>query len=84
MSSRIGIMNAGNLLQVGTPQEIYDRHPIFSGPKFVGTPSINLLAVTATAQANKLRLTFRDNDIEIGGAQLEAEPTLFPKLTKAD
>src|SRR6202012_517729 len=48
LSDRVGIMNAGDLLQVGTPQEIYDRPADIFVAKFVGTPSINLLAVGAS------------------------------------
>jgi len=46
LSDRIGIMNGGELLQVGTPQEIYDRPSSVFVAKFVGTPSINLVPVT--------------------------------------
>ncbi len=45
LSNRIGIMNAGNLIQVGAPQEIYDRPRSVFVAKFVGTPSVNLLNV---------------------------------------
>ena len=46
LSDRIGIMNGGDLVQVGTPQEIYDRPSTVFVAKFVGTPSINLLSVS--------------------------------------
>ena len=50
LSDRIGIMNGGELLQVGTPQEIYDRPSSVFVAKFVGTPSINLVPVSGTAR----------------------------------
>ena len=41
-----GMMNAGDLVQVGRPQQIYDRPCNIFVAQFVGTPSINLLNVT--------------------------------------
>ncbi|HEY9010506.1 MAG TPA: ABC transporter ATP-binding protein [Devosia sp.] len=44
MGDRIGILNHGKLVQVGTPQEVYNnpRDTFVAG--FVGSPAINLLA----------------------------------------
>ena len=47
LSDRIGIMNGGDLVQVGSPQAIYDRPSTVFVAKFVGTPSINLLSVSS-------------------------------------
>jgi multiple sugar transport system ATP-binding protein len=74
LSDRIGIMRDGVLLQVGTPQEIYDRPASAFVAKFVGTPSINLFDVSAIAINNKLCLKLDGDDSEIGGARLECEP----------
>jgi multiple sugar transport system ATP-binding protein len=74
LSDRIGIMRDGVLLQVGTPQEIYDRPANAFVAKFVGTPSINLFDVHAIAVNNKLCLKLDGDDSEIGGAILECEP----------
>ncbi len=84
LSSRIGIMNAGNLLQVGAPQEIYDRPVDVFVAKFVGSPSINLLAVTATAQGSKLRLAFQETGADVSGALLDAEPAVLALLSSAE
>jgi multiple sugar transport system ATP-binding protein len=80
LSDRIGIMNAGDLLQVGPPQEIYDRPFDIFVAKFVGTPSINLLAVQAKEAAGKIRLVFRMTDAEIGGALLDAEADFIVRV----
>jgi multiple sugar transport system ATP-binding protein len=47
MASRIGILDRGRLVQVGTPQEIYE-HPVNTYVAArLGTPDINLLPVDA-------------------------------------
>jgi multiple sugar transport system ATP-binding protein len=47
MASRIGILDRGRLVQVGTPQEIYE-HPVNTYVAArLGTPGINLLPVDA-------------------------------------
>ncbi len=68
LSNRIGIMNAGDLLQVGTPQQIYDNPCNIFVATFVGTPSINLLPVTAEAANGGLQLRLRGTGKEIGAA----------------
>jgi multiple sugar transport system ATP-binding protein len=68
LSNRIGIMNAGDLLQVGTPQQIYDNPCNIFVATFVGTPSINLLPVTAEAASGGLQLSLRGTGKEIGAA----------------
>jgi multiple sugar transport system ATP-binding protein len=45
MGDRIGLVNKGELIQVGTPHEIYNRPANTFVASFVGTPAINLLEV---------------------------------------
>ena len=66
LSNRIGIMNSGDLLQVGTPQQIYDNPCNIFVATFVGTPSINLLPVTTEATHGGLQLRLRGTGKEIG------------------
>jgi len=47
MASRIGILNHGRLVQVGTPHEIYERPVDDYVAARLGTPAINLLPVEA-------------------------------------
>jgi multiple sugar transport system ATP-binding protein len=42
MGDRIGILNEGNMLQIGTPDEIYNKPKNVFVAKFVGSPVINL------------------------------------------
>jgi multiple sugar transport system ATP-binding protein len=44
MADRIGILDHGNLVQVGTPDDIYDRPINTFVAKLVGTPRINLVS----------------------------------------
>jgi multiple sugar transport system ATP-binding protein len=47
MSTRIAVMMAGDIIQIGTPSEIYHRPRDLRVATFVGTPTINVLpAVT--------------------------------------
>lgn len=43
MGDRIGILNEGNMLQIGTPDEVYNKPKNVFVAKFIGSPSINLL-----------------------------------------
>jgi multiple sugar transport system ATP-binding protein len=45
MADRIGVLDHGRLIQVGTPEDIYDRPSNIFVAKLVGTPRINLLPV---------------------------------------
>jgi len=56
LSDRIGIMNAGKLLQVGSPQEVYERPADVFVARFIGSPSINLLQARLRGEADGLYL----------------------------
>ncbi len=43
MADRIGVLNEGRLVQIGTPNDIYDRPATVFVAKLVGSPSINLI-----------------------------------------
>jgi multiple sugar transport system ATP-binding protein len=43
MGDRIGVLNRGRIVQIGTPEDIYDRPATTFVAKLVGTPRINLL-----------------------------------------
>jgi multiple sugar transport system ATP-binding protein len=45
MATRIGVINDGRLLQIGTPREIYERPETIYVAGRLGTPAINLLPV---------------------------------------
>jgi multiple sugar transport system ATP-binding protein len=41
MADRIGVLNEGKILQIGSPEDIYERPACVFVAKFVGSPSIN-------------------------------------------
>jgi multiple sugar transport system ATP-binding protein len=43
MADRIGVLNQGRIIQIGTPKDIYDRPATTFVAQLVGTPRINLL-----------------------------------------
>jgi multiple sugar transport system ATP-binding protein len=45
MADRIGVLDRGRLIQVGTPDDIYDRPATLFVAQLVGSPKINLLRV---------------------------------------
>ncbi len=50
MGDKIGVLNEGSIVQVGTPHEIYDSpHDVFVAG-FVGSPAMNLLPAEVSAQ----------------------------------
>jgi multiple sugar transport system ATP-binding protein len=61
MGDRIGLMNKGKLVQVGTPHEIYNQPKNSFVASFVGTPAINMFDVRvdlATGRATDGALAF--------------------------
>lgn len=55
MADRIGVLNQGRLVQVGSPEDIYDRPSNTYVAKLVGTPRINLLP--AECENGKIHIT---------------------------
>jgi multiple sugar transport system ATP-binding protein len=43
MADRLAVMDQGNILQLGTPSEVYERPTSVSVAQFIGSPAINLL-----------------------------------------
>ena len=80
LSNRIGIMNAGDLVQVGRPQEIYDRPCNIFVAQFVGTPSINLLNVTARNSGELLMIRLKGEEAPLGSIALPASDEVFGRL----
>ena len=49
MSDRLAVMDQGRILQLGTPEEVYERPASVMVAQFIGSPAINLLAATTNA-----------------------------------
>ncbi len=63
MADRIAVMNAGRLMQYGTPDEIYRRPANTNVARFVGSPSMNL--VTGAPEQEAGGWVFRAGGISI-------------------
>jgi multiple sugar transport system ATP-binding protein len=47
LAHRVAVMNAGRIMQLGTPEEIYDRPADLFVAGFIGSPPMNLIPGTA-------------------------------------
>jgi multiple sugar transport system ATP-binding protein len=56
VGSVVGVMDAGTLVQVGTPRTLYERPADVFVAGFIGTPPMNLLAMSVTDDAGRLVL----------------------------
>ena len=61
MADRIGVLDHGNLVQVGTPEDIYDRPATTFVAQLVGSPKINLL----DAATENGTLTLKGSDVHL-------------------
>ncbi|MDK3019210.1 ABC transporter ATP-binding protein [Pseudodonghicola flavimaris] len=65
MSDRIAVMTDGELLQVGTPDSLYDDPADIRVARFIGSPAINLLPVE-TGSGGAILLAGRDSGLRSG------------------
>jgi ABC-type sugar transport system ATPase subunit len=63
LADRIVVMRAGVVEQVGSPMEIYSNPVSYFVADFFGSPSMNLLPGTVTAEGDRLR--FRSGPFEL-------------------
>ncbi|GIX06605.1 MAG: ABC transporter ATP-binding protein [Candidatus Poribacteria bacterium] len=54
LSDRIAVMRQGELVQLGTPEEVFHRPTDRYVAEFIGTPPINLFSVTLQAEGDRL------------------------------
>ncbi|CAF0783498.1 unnamed protein product [Didymodactylos carnosus] len=52
MATRIVLMNAGSIQQIGTPTELYEKPANLFTARFIGTPTINVIEGTIDDQRN--------------------------------
>lgn len=72
MADRIGVLNEGHLIQVGTPEDIYDRPASTFVATLVGSPRINLL--DAVCQDHTLQIVGTDISMKV------PENLAFPEM----
>ena len=73
LSDRIALMMEGEIIQLGTPDELYERPDNIRVAKFIGSPEINLLPALVSSgrlifngQATALRIASADSTVTIG------------------
>jgi multiple sugar transport system ATP-binding protein len=66
LADRIGVLRQGRVVQIGAPQDIYDRPASVFVAQLVGTPRINLLP--ATQRAGNILINDSAIDITLNGA----------------
>jgi multiple sugar transport system ATP-binding protein len=76
MGDRVAVMRKGELLQVASPQELYD-HPVnlFVGG-FIGSPAMNMLEGALERSNGELRAAIGDQRITLGPELLDQRPAL--------
>ncbi|ADI31644.1 ABC transporter ATP-binding protein [Staphylothermus hellenicus] len=67
MGDRIAVMNSGMIMQVGTPDEVYNKPANKFVAGFIGTPQMNFFDATVMVENNKAVLDAGDFKIEIPG-----------------
>ncbi|SEF83287.1 ABC transporter ATP-binding protein [Bosea lathyri] len=66
MSDRVAMMDAGDVLQLGTPSELYERPASIKVAQFIGSPAINLLPATL-AGSGRIELFGRPLSLAVNG-----------------
>ena len=65
MGTKIAVMNQGEILQLGTPAEIYDTPQALFVAQFVGSPKINTFTAQTVEEAGKILLKSGDFVLEL-------------------
>jgi multiple sugar transport system ATP-binding protein len=65
MADHIAIMNRGEVEQLGTPQEIYDRPATKFVAEFIGSPAMNFVRVPGSLAASSNTVTLEGTRIDI-------------------
>ena len=65
MGTKIAVMNQGEILQLGTPMEIYDQPQHLFVARFVGSPTINTMVMEVVEADGKILLKNGDFAVEL-------------------
>ncbi len=80
MADRIGVIRQGRLVQVGTPDDIYDRPATTFVAQLVGSPRINLL----TARREDGRIFISGSDLHLPAPALSLPPEFLLGIRPED
>ncbi len=76
MGDRVAVMRKGELQQVASPQELYDRPVNLFVGGFIGSPSMNLLEATLEESNGAMTATVGSQQITLGDETMKARPAL--------
>src|SRR3954449_11901165 len=76
MGDRVAVMRKGELLQVASPQELYDRPVNLFVGGFIGSPAMNMVEATLEASNGTLHASVGDERIGISSEALDKRPAL--------
>ena len=77
MSSRMAVMIDGNLLQLDTPQEVYDNPSSLSVAQFVGSPKINIFKGSSDSNGTVSMLNLTLKRKRGSSFQLDMDPVFI-------
>jgi len=87
LSSRVAVMSAGRIVQVGSPRELYEQPATLEVARFVGTPRINVLPADALAgvQSRVRCWGLRPEHLTLaGGARCDASSELTAQVGRIE
>ncbi len=76
MGDRVAVMRKGELQQVATPQELYDRPVNLFVGGFIGSPAMNLVEATLESGQGGLLARLGSQTIALGAETLDVRPAL--------
>jgi len=65
MADRIAVMNAGQIEQIGTPQEVYDFPASMFVADFIGSPPMNFLPFDSGLRSGDQAIDFRNSSFAV-------------------
>ena len=76
MGDRVAVMRKGELQQVASPQELYDRPLNLFVGGFIGSPAMNVLEAKLQREDGSLAAVLGEQKIRLGDETLQARPAL--------
>ena len=76
MGDRVAVMSKGSLMQVDSPQNLYDKPDNLFVAAFIGSPQMNLLAATVSSNGDATTLSVGSNVLTVPASVSAAHPSL--------
>ncbi|MEW5721270.1 MAG: ABC transporter ATP-binding protein, partial [Chloroflexota bacterium] len=72
LGTRVAVMNKGNIVQLSTPRDLYNKPRNLFASTFVGSPSMNLIEGSLERENGSAAFHFQGNRIALGAIGLAA------------